>query len=540
MKVETRPAPAGPTVERRRAAVAGGLAAAVALAVTTVVDAVSGSVPSLVAVVGQAVIRQTPGFLSRGATESVGTADKPLLLVLIVVIALAIGARVGVAARRRRRVGDVVFAAFGLFAVVCAAALDHVSAGAALASAFVSAVLGAVTLRRLLTAATPPAPRPHVDPPAHVDLSGGPTAWPGDRTVDRRRFLVAGSAAAGGAAVLLGGAWGLRRGLGGPAPQASVTLPAAAGGAPPLGSATTGFQEVKGLSALVTPNRSFYRIDEALTVPRVDLDTWRLRVKGMVDEPFELSYDDLLALPLVERHITLSCVSNQVGGPLVGTALWRGVRLADLLARAGIQPRATQLVGRSVDGFTVGFPVEAATDGRDALVAVGMNGEPLPGAHGFPARLVVPGLYGYVSATKWLEEIELTTFEAFDAYWIERNWARRAPIKVQSRIDVPAGYGRVVAGDRTVAGVAWAPHRGVRRVEVRVDDGPWQEAALGPELGADAWRQWSLAWDATPGEHVIASRATTGDGEVQTATKHAPFPDGATGHHEVNVRVSSA
>ena len=349
---------------------------------------------------------------------------------------------------------------------------------------------------------------------------------------------MAGSVAAGGAAVLLAGAAGLRRALGGSSARASIVLPEAAGGPAPLGSASEGFREVAGLSPLVTPNRDFYRIDEALMVPSVNLDTWRLAVTGMVDGPFELSYDDLLGLSLVERHITLSCVSNQVGGSLVGTAKWLGVRLGDLLARAGVQPGATQVVGRSVDGFTVGFPVEAATDGRDALVAVGMNDEPLPGGHGFPARLVVPGLYGYVSATKWLKEIELTTFEAFDPYWVKRNWSRNGPVKVQSRIDVPREYGRVAAGARTVAGVAWAPHRGVGRVEVRIDQGPWHEAALGPALGDDAWRQWSLPWDATPGEHVIATRATTGDGEVQTATKHSPFPDGATGHHEITVRVT--
>ena len=257
----------------------------------------------------------------------------------------------------------------------------------------------------------------------------------------------------------------------------------------------------------------------------------------MVDEPFELTYDELLALPLVERHITLSCVSNQVGGSLVGTAKWLGVRLADLLARAGVQPGATQLVGRSVDRFTVGFPVAIATDGRDALVAVGMNGEPLPAPHGFPARLVIPGLYGYVSATKWLKEIELTTFEAFDAYWVQRNWSRDGPVKVQSRIDVPRDFSRVKAGTHTVAGVAWAPHRGIGRVEVRVDQGPWRDAALGPALGDDSWRQWSSPWKAVPGTHQIAVRATTGDGEVQTATRHSPFPDGATGHHQIEVRV---
>ncbi|HVF14977.1 MAG TPA: molybdopterin-dependent oxidoreductase [Acidimicrobiales bacterium] len=586
MTVVTRPPTVRTRVDARRAAVAGTLAAAVALSVSVLVDAFVRSVPSLVAVVGQAVIRHTPGFLSRGATETVGTADKPLLLALIVALALGIGARVGVAASRRRPTGDVALAAFGLFAVVCAASLPDVSVGATLASAALAATAGALTLRRLLaaTSSSPPAPAlatgslpaeldasqagaapilpvSPAPPTLPVDATGappdvrdepaltigdsvpdetgpGPTAYPGERHVSRRRFIVAGSTAAGGAAAVLTGAWGLRRSLGGSSPQASVVLPGAAGGPPALGAASDGFHEVDGLSPLVTPNRKFYRIDEALMVPSVNLDSWRLRVTGMVDSPFELSYDDLLALPLVERHITLSCVSNQVGGPLVGTAKWLGVRLVDLLSRAGVHPGASQLVGRSVDGFTVGFPVEVATDGRDALVAVGMNGEPLPSWHGFPARLVVPGLYGYVSATKWLEEIELTTFDAFDPYWVERNWSRKGPVKVQSRVDVPRDRSWVAAGALTVAGVAWAPHRGVGRVEVQVDDGPWHEAALGPALGDDAWRQWSLPWDATPGEHVIAVRATTGDGEVQTPTNRPVFPDGATGHHRVTVQVT--
>ena len=542
MRVETRPdppGPPGPVVDGRRAAVAGGLAAVAALAVASLADAVSGPVPSLVAVVGQAVIRHTPGFLSRGATESVGTADKPLLLAVIALLAVVIGTRVGAAAVRRPWVGDAAFAGFGLLAVVCARSLHHIPVGATVVSVVVAGTAGALTLRRLLavaaTAVTAPTATAVTAAPSSDEM--GPLAWPGERTVSRRRFLVAGSSVAGGAAVLLGSAAGLRRALAGKSPQASVVLPDAAAGPMPLGSAAAGFQDVEGISPLVTPNRDFYRIDEALITPSVDVDRWRLRVTGMVDAPFELTYDDLLALPLVERHITLSCVSNQVGGPLVGTALWRGVRLADLLARAGVQPGATQVVGRSVDRFTVGFPVEAATDGRDALVAVGMNGEPLPTAHGFPARLVVPGLYGYVSATKWLTEIELTTFDAFDSYWVDRNWAQKAPIKVESRIDVPRDYSKVAAGPRTIAGVAWAPHRGVRRVEVMVDGGAWADAALGPALGDDAWRQWSVPWNATPGTHVISCRATTADGEVQTSIKHSPFPDGATGWHEVNVRV---
>jgi DMSO/TMAO reductase YedYZ molybdopterin-dependent catalytic subunit len=258
----------------------------------------------------------------------------------------------------------------------------------------------------------------------------------------------------------------------------------------------------------------------------------------MVDTEFELTYDELLDLPLIERHVTLACVSNEVGGHLIGNARWLGHPLAALLDRAGVDPAATQLVGRSVDGFTVGFPVSVATDGRDAMVALGMNGEPLPRRHGFPARLVVPGLYGYVSATKWLEEIELTTFDAFDAYWVERGWAQEAPIKTQSRIDVPRGGARVPAGPVAVAGVAWAQHRGITAVEVQVDDGEWQPASLADPLSDDTWRQWQFAWDASPGRHFLRVRATDGAGETQTSSYQPPFPDGATGYHRVVVDVS--
>jgi DMSO/TMAO reductase YedYZ molybdopterin-dependent catalytic subunit len=304
---------------------------------------------------------------------------------------------------------------------------------------------------------------------------------------------------------------------------------------PPPGAA---FGDVRGLTRLFTPNRSFYRIDTALVVPSVDLDRWRLRVRGMVDRPFELTYAELSSMPQVEADITLSCVSNEIGGSLVGNARWQGVPLADVLARAGVQPGATQLVGRSVDGWTGGFPTELATDGRAALVALGMNGEPLPLAHGFPARLVVPGLFGYVSATKWLRDIELTTWEGFDGYWVPRGWDKLGPINVQSRIDVPRHNQRLPVGRRAVAGVAWAPTRGIARVEVSIDGGPWNEATLADELSTDTWRQWRYAWNATPGTHRIAVRATDGAGEIQVAERRRPRPAGATGHHTVVVKVA--
>ncbi len=296
---------------------------------------------------------------------------------------------------------------------------------------------------------------------------------------------------------------------------------------------------VDGISPLVTPNDQFYRIDTApFSVPQVDLSTWTLKITGMIDREIELTFDQLAELPMVERYVTLSCVSNEVGGNLVGTAKWLGTSLGDLLTRAGIQDGAEQIVGRSVDGFTVGFPVESAFDGREALVAIGMNGEPLPFEHGFPARLVVAGLYGYVSATKWLSEIELTTWDGFDAYWIPRGWAKEAPIKTQSRIDTPRHRSRIDPGLRAIAGVAWAPTRGISRVEVRVDDGPWIEATLADNLDDDTWRQWVVEWDASPGTHQIQVRATDGDGVTQTEQISRPDPDGATGYHTIAVEVA--
>ena len=318
---------------------------------------------------------------------------------------------------------------------------------------------------------------------------------------DRREFLrhsgalLAGLAATA-AVVGVAGRW-LGSRFAAAASRAGVTLPRPA---TPLAAVPPSTQvDVPGMTPFITPNDRFYRIDTALTAPQVPTDSYTLRIKGMVDNELELSFDDLLRREMIERDITLTCVSNEVGGKLAGTARWLGTRLDALLREAGVQPGADQVVGRSVDGFECGFPVEAARDGRDAMVAIGMNGEPLPIEHGFPARLIVPGLYGFVSATKWLTEIELTTFDEFDHYWLRRGWAQRAPIKLMSRIDTPRGLAKVPAGVVPIAGVAWEQTVGIAGVEVSVDDGPWQPADLADVTTNDTWRQWVYRWNATPG-----------------------------------------
>jgi DMSO/TMAO reductase YedYZ molybdopterin-dependent catalytic subunit len=295
--------------------------------------------------------------------------------------------------------------------------------------------------------------------------------------------------------------------------------------------------DVPGLSSFITPNADFYRIDTALVVPQVDVAGWALKITGAVDRPYELSFDELVAMADVEETVTLQCVSNMVGGNLVGNATWQGVPLATLLDRAGVQPGGTQIVGRSVDGFTAGFPTEIGLDGRTALVAVAMNGEPLPAEHGFPARLIIAGLYGYVSATKWLDAVGLVPWEEFDGYWVPRGWSKEGPIKTASRIDVPRSGATLDAGQQAIAGLAWQPTLGIERVEVQVDDGPWMAATLGDVTSGNTWVQWYMPWDATSGEHRIRVRATNTNGETQTEQRADPAPDGATGWHSRTVKV---
>ena len=480
-----------------RRPVLGAVAAAVALAVGELAAGLLPGGRSPVVAVAERVIVLAPAGVVRAAIDALGTADKPLLVLGVVGVVLVAGA-VAAAAGRGSAVLACVLGGLGAWAAVRSPDASLLAGVPAVAAAGTAVLL----LRRL------------------PDDPDGPLA-PEDRS--RRALLLAGGATV--AAVAAGAGRLLQGRVDAEASRREVVLPRPALPLPGVPRAAS--VGVDGVAQYLTPNGRFYRIDTALVVPQVEAEGWTLSVEGDVRRPYALTWEELLALPMVEADVTLACVSNEVGGDLVGNARWLGVPVTDLLERAVVDPAADQLVGRSVDGFTAGMPLEAVLDGRDALVAVGMNGEPLPVRHGFPARLVVGGLYGYVSATKWLRSLEVTRFDAFDAYWIRRGWARRGPVKEMARIDV--------ARPGVVAGVAWAHEAGgVSGVEVRLDDGPWQEAELGASLGTDTWRQWRLDVAGVAGRHRITARCRTGDGEVQTGDRSPPFPDGATGWHAVD------
>ncbi|RKN32796.1 molybdopterin-dependent oxidoreductase [Micromonospora musae] len=547
------------TTTRRFAALAGITSAAVAIGVAEVVAVLTGPRSAPLVAVGAVVVDTVPEPLKQFAIDVFGRHDKLALLIGTAVLLAGFAALLGVLAVRRLAVGLAGVAAFGALGV--AAALTR--PGAELVDALPSLVgggFGALVLWAFIAGPLELNPWPWSPPGDQLPPPGPAAARSADpvaaapatreRTVaadaplertdpeSRRRFLTGTGALLGAAAVAgFGGRWlAGRRGVS--AAREAVVLPAPASPAPavPAGADLSLTQ----LAPYVSSNFGFYRIDTALVVPQVDPETWQLRIHGRVRNPITLSFADLLARPLVERYVTLACVSNEVGGDLIGNARWLGVPIRELLDEVEPEEGADQVVGRSVDGWTCGTPTALLRDGRDALLAVGMNGEPLPVEHGFPVRMVVPGLYGYVSACKWVTELELTSFSDFDAYWVPRGWSPEGPIKTQSRIDTPRPRNRLTAGPVTVAGVAWAQHRGIRRVEVRVDDGPWQEAELAPAVSVDTWVQWSWRWAATPGEHRLQVRATDATGRTQTDRRQDVVPDGATGWHTVRVTVRPA
>ncbi|WOX20235.1 molybdopterin-dependent oxidoreductase [Streptomyces sp. HUAS YS2] len=518
------PLPADPPTPTARllASVAGVVAGYAALAVAELVAAAVRPEAGPVTAVGGSAIDLTPAPLKEWAIRTFGESDKTVLQLGILVVLAVVAVLLGQWELWRRGAGAAGLLAFGVIGAVAAATRPDAGSAADALPSLVGAAAGAGLLYWLV---------------------GRLVARPGAPAGSRRRFLLAAGAtalAATGVAAL-GRSLGANRSKDAEASRADVRLPRPDEPVPPRPRGTQ--LAVAGISPFITPNKDFYRVDTALVVPKIDAARWRLRVHGLgVTKELTLTFQDLLDRPVIERDLTLNCVSNEVGGPYIGNARWTGVRLADLLRKAGVRPPsrggpADQLVARSVDEMTIGTPVEDVMDGRDALLAFGMNGVPLPFTHGFPVRMLVPGLYGYVSACKWIEEIELTTFDAYDAYWARNGWAARAPVKTQSRIDTPRDQARLRAGTVVVAGVAWAQRRGIERVEVQVDEGPWERAELAASDGPDTWRQWFLRWRATPGEHTLTVRATDGSGETQTARRTGTMPDGATGRHTIRVRV---
>ncbi len=465
--------------------------------------------------VGQVFIDWVPRPLKEWAIDTFGTNDKVVLVLGALIVLLGIGIGVGVLALRGARAAAVVLTCItgviGAWAVLTRPEPNLVK--------LLPTIVGtAVSIGVLLYLAPRPATSSKSADPAQ------PIAQP--MGVDRRRF-VGGAIGIGSIAVIAGGVGRVLQ------QRFEVNNERNAISLPPVDRPATVLPAdaqlpLDGLDPFVTPNADFYRIDTALVVPQVSKDSWRLRIGGMVDNPMELTFDDLLARPQVERYVTLSCVSNPVGGDLIGNALWQGVLLRDVLEEAGVQPDATQIVSRSIDDWTAGTPTEVVMDGRDAMLAIAMNGEPLPARHGYPVRMVVPGLYGYVSATKWVTSIELTRWEDYDAYWVPRGWSKNGPIKTMSRIDTDRRGASPT--DVIVGGVAWAIHRGISRVEVRADGGEWFEAELGGVPSNDTWAQWMATLELEPGRHMIESRAFDGDDVPQTEETAPVAPNGAQGY----------
>jgi DMSO/TMAO reductase YedYZ molybdopterin-dependent catalytic subunit len=514
---------------RMRPLLAGAAGALAGIGLSELVAGLLGA-SSLLAAIGGFVIDSQPPGAKDLVVALFGTNDKLALEIFIVLVATAIGAALGlVAVRRSFGLAALGFGAFAVAGFLASLRSPASSMTTSLVVALVAGIVGVQVLAFLLRTAG--AGRAADGSPASVPMPD----W------SRRGFLL--QAAAVGIASTAAGVIGRRlldggsivgpdQGTGG-----SVALP----GAAETASIPPGAElDQAGLTPLVVPNDDFYRIDTALVTPSVNAATWSLRVFGLVDREVTLSYADLAELPMFEQYVTISCVSNEVGGGLVGNAKWTGVRLRDVLAMAGVQAAATQLVGRSVDGWTAGMPTAWVMDeSREPMIALKMNDEPLPRIHGFPARLIIPGLYGYVSATKWLSELELTTLEGFNGYWIPLGWAKDGPILTQSRIDTPRDGMSVAAGRVPIAGIAWAPDRGIAKVEVSIDGGEWQAAKLTTPISKATWVQWLVAWDASTasGEHTIEVRATDGAGVIQTPDRTPPAPDGARGHHAIRVRV---
>lgn len=501
------------------AAVVGIVSAVAVLAIAEFAAVFVGAQSSpLVAVGGWIIDLVPPGFKDL-IIELFGTADKIVLIACLGILVAVLAAAAGILDYRRPPWGVVVLAVVSGIAALAVVTRPGATGFDAVPT-IVGMLVGVVALRlpmQKLRAWTEPA---------------APEA------ASRRAFLrMVGFYAAASVVVGVGSRMATAASAAVTAVRDAISLPAAASPAAPVPASGT-LDTIEGISSYVTPNADFYRIDTALQVPSVEPADWSLRIYGMVEQEVTITWDELLALPLEEHLVTLSCVSNTVGGDLIGNALWLGYPIRELLARAKPTAGADMVLSRSIDGFTASSPLEVLQDEqRAAIVAVGMNGEPLPVEHGFPARLVVPGLYGYVSATKWVTELKVTTFAADTAYWSTRGWTEKGPIKTESRIDVLGTGQPLTAGPITVAGVAWAPHTGIAKVEVQIDGGAWNEATLPDLVSTDTWRQWVYQWEATAGDHIVQVRATDESGYTQTSEEAPPAPDGATGWHLRRVTV---
>jgi len=508
------------------AALAGAAAAILGAGLGELAAALFAPASSPFAVIGGAIIDAAPPWGKDLAIALFGTNDKIALLTGIGIVLILLAGLAGILQLRKPPWGLVILGAFGVVGAVVALTRSDASGIAWLPSVIAGAV-SVVTLHYLVRMLRRRVASEAGEVDADADTRPSrrqALAWMGGATAVGVIAAVAGNIARGGARAVT-------------TVREALKLPAPATTVPPIPAGAE--LDIPGISPLITPNAEFYRIDTALVVPQVDPASWRLRIHGMVEEEVELTWDELLALPLEESTTTLTCVSNNVGGDLIGNAVWLGCPLRELLARARPTADADMVLSTSVDGFTAGTPLEALTDDRDAILAIGMNGEPLPPEHGFPVRMVVPGLYGYVSATKWVVDLEVTRFDQAEGYWTPRGWSALGPIKLQSRIDVPRSGVTLPVGETVIAGVAWQQHVGVAGVEVKIDDGPWQQAELATAISDDTWVQWSIPWDATdPGQHTIRCRATNVDGETQTSDQAPPAPNGATGWHTIIANVS--
>ncbi len=518
----------GPTI---LAALAGVVSAAVVLAVAELIGAFFTARATPVFALGSTFIDFTPSWMKDFAIATFGTNDKAALFVGMGLTIAVLACVLGVVAYRKWALGVLGVLFMGV--VIVASVLTRAGVGPADAiPSVVGTIAGLVALRRLMM----PLWGLKAWPEAPADIAADVEDQVGGIGTSRRRFFAAAgiTAVAAGIAATGGRLLGVARNNIAQAREAlRLPAPARAAAAVPAGVQSP----VPGVTSWLTPNSEFYRIDTALSVPEINIDDWELRVHGMVEQEVTLTFQDLLDAELIESHVTLTCVSNPVSGKLVGNAKWLGLPIRDVLARAKPMEGADMVLSRSIDGFSASTPLEVLQDDRDAMLAIGMNDEPLPVEHGYPVRMVVPGLYGFVSATKWVVDLEVTRFADSKAYWTERGWSERGPIKTMARVDVPASFAKMPAGKVAVGGTAWAQTRGITKVEVQIDDGDWVEATLSDEASVITWRQWSYEWDATPGIHYVKARATDGTGETQTDKRADPVPDGASGWPSVMVTV---